>query len=237
MKIYMKPRGSHRYLLTVLMVLAAIYIGIVAALWGMAPGHPAMIALVLICAATALIVLSFAVQRHFPFALMSIIYLTYFATPVGLALIAIVLTAGSDTAAAVALPYTVLIYLLTVTAIEYSRINFKALPKKVTDKPFRKAADDALSFDPHVSVLFLSPWRKANGFPRFNIPGMIGALALFVVIFAIAIALAPTGTRGSESNVVALGWMLALIALLMRPFLLAHLIRLKLVLMKARGAI
>ena len=237
MKIYMQPRVSRRYLLTVLVVLAAVHIGIVMALWGNAPGHPAMIALALMCAATVVMVAIFAVQRHFPYTLMAGVYLTFFAAPIGLSLIAIVLTAGTDAPIAAALPCSVLVYLLIATGAEYSRIDFNDLPRKVTQAPFRKAGEDMLYFDPHVSVLALSPWRGKNGYPRFNLLRVIGALVLFVVILIIAIALVPTGPRAAQSSAVALGWILALIALVMRPFLMQHLIKLRLVQMKAKGQI
>lgn len=237
MKIYMQPRASRRYLLTVLVVLAAVYFGIVMALWDNAPGHPAMIALALMCAATVLTVAIFAVQRHFLYPLMAGVYLTFFAAPIGLSLIAIVLTTGTDAPIAAAFPYTVLIYLLIATALEYSRIDFNDLPRKVTQAPFRKAAEDMLYFDPHVSVLFLSPWRGKNGHPRFNLLRVIAALVLFVVILMIAIALVPTGPKPAQTSGVALGWILALIALVMRPFLMQHLIKLRLAQLKAKGQI
>lgn len=236
-KIYMQPRSSHRYLLTILVVIAAVYVGIVMALWDNAPGHPAMIALALMSAATVLTVVAFAIQRHFLYPLMAVIHLCFFAAPIGLSLIAIVLTADSEKPIAAAFPYTVLVYLLITTAAEYSRIDFKDLPRKLTHAPFRRAGEDSLYFDPHVSVLFLSPWRSKNGYPLFNLLRFIGALILFAAILIIATALVPTGPKPSQASGVALGWLLALIALVARPFLMQHLIKLRLVLMKARGQI
>ncbi len=236
-KIYMQPRASRRYLLTILVVVTAVYVGIVIALWNNAPGHPAMIALALMSAATVLTVIAFVVQRHFLYPLMVVIYLGFFAAPIGLSLIAIVLTAGSDAPIAAAFPYAVLAYLLIVTAAEYSRIDFKDLPRKLTHAPFRRAGHDSLYFDPHVSVLFLSPWRGKNGYPRFNLLRLITAAVLFAVLLIIATALVPAGSKPSQASGVALGWILALIALVTRPFLMQHLIKLRLVLMKTRGQI
>ena len=236
-KIYMQPRASRRYLLTVLVVVAAVYVGIVFALWDNAPGHPAMIVLGLMSAATVLTVITFAVQRHFLYPLMAVLYLSFFAAPIGLSLIAIVLTAGSDAPIAAAFPYAVLAYLLIATAAEYSSIDFKDLPRKLTHAPFRRAGDDSLYFDPHVSVLFLSPWRGNNGYPRFNLLRLIATVVLFAVLLIIAAALVPTGPKPSQASGVALGWILALIALVTRPFLMQHLIKLRLVLMKTRGQI
>lgn len=211
--------------------------GIVFALWDNAPGHPAVIVLELVvgdgadgdhlCRST-----TFSLSADGgPVS-------DFFAAPSGLSLIAIVLTMTAAKPIAAAFPYAVLAYLLIATAAEHSSIDSaKDLPRKLTHAPFRRAGDDGLYFDPHVSVLFLSPWRGNNGYPRFNLLRLIATVVLFAVLLIIAAALVPTGPKPSQASGVALSWILALIALVMRPFLMQHLIKLRLVLMKARGQI
>lgn len=108
----------------------------------------------------------------------------------------------------------------------------------VANKPFRSAGDGGLFFNPHASVLFLSPCRNDDS---FFFAGRICRLQqlLVVVLFIYMMWLfaAKVQTDNATGVAPAFGVMLSLAAFVMQPFLLQHMIKLRLVLLKRKGLI
>lgn len=164
MNIYLKVEASQRFLLMAMLLMSFAYLGLVVSLWVFMPFHLAMIPLTVCSVICLLATMSLLFFPRFPYPIFAIIYFTFFICPVVMCLFAIILTAGANSMLVIALPYLALAYSVAVTDVEYSGVNFGSLPRRVTRKPFEKSSNGDLVFNPHISVLFLSPWRNDDSF-------------------------------------------------------------------------
>lgn len=238
MKIYLQTFNSRRFLLIGGLVLSLFYAGIVALLWHIKPDHPAMFVVMPLYLIFAICTILPFFFRNFLYVITAGMAFTAFVCPIVMCLIAMVLTTGNDSRFVVLLPYAALAFNLVVTGLEYRGIDFDKLPTKVTRKPFRSAGDGGLFFNPHASVLFLSPWRNDDS---FFFAGRIRRLQqlLVVVLFIYMMWLfaAKVQTDNATGVAPAFGVMLSLAAFVMQPYVLQHMIKLRLVLLKGKGRI
>ncbi|WP_417330104.1 hypothetical protein [Halomonas cupida] len=230
MNIYLKLTTSRRFLLFGLPVLSLFYSGAVALLWVSMPWHPAMMAVAALCLVNVICSLSFFFYSDFPYLPIAGMAFSTFVCPVAQCLIAMILLADVGSTVIVVLPYLVLIYNLVVTGIEYAGIDFQSLPARVTKRPFTGAGKAGLYFDAHVGVLFLSPWRNDNSF-FFRGPIRRLQVLLVILVFLYMMLLYPGMSQQGHVGP-GLGGLLVLMALVMQPYLLQHLIKLRIVLMK-----
>lgn len=238
MKIYLRLTTSRSFLLYGGLALSLFYGMCVMLLWAVNPYHPAMFAVIPICMFCIGCTLSFLFFSNFPYIIISCMAFSIFISPVVMCLIAMVLTSVSGSQFAILIPYVILSYNIVVTALEYFRIDFQSLPAGMTRRMFSKSGGGALFFNPHVSVLFLSPWRSDDSF-FFSGPirHLQKLLVIFMFIYMMVFFAMKVRPDGAQDVWPAFGVLLALAALVMQPYLLQHLIRLRLVWMKSRGQI
>lgn len=237
MNIYVKLGASRGFLLISMLLLGIVTLGMIAWMWCTLPFHPAMIPITASQVISLFSWLLLVPRRHFPYPICAVSYFTLFICPVVMCLIAMVLTTGNSSHFVVVLPYAVLAYNLVITGLEYRGIDFDRLPTKARSKPFRSAGDGSLFFNPHASVLFLSPWRNDDSW-FFTGPIRRLQKLLVIVLFIYMMWMSSAKIQTENATVApAFGVMLSLAAIVMQPYLLQHMIKLRLVLMKGRGQI
>ena len=153
-------------------------------------------------------------------------------------LFAMVLSSGNDSRFVILFPYIALSFNLIVTGLEYRGIDFDRLPSKVRNKPFRRSRDGDLFFNPHASVLFLSPWRNDDSwFFAGSIRRLQQLLVIALFIYMMWMYGAKIQAKNATGVASAFSVMLSVTAIVMQPYLLQHLIKLRLVLLKGAGRI
>lgn len=238
MNIYVTLGASRSFLLIGMLLLGFSTLGMLTWMWRAIPFHPAM---VLVTASQVISLLSWLLlvpRRHFPYLICAASYFTLFICPVVMCLIAMVLTTGNEFRFVAVLPYIALVYNLVITGLEYRGIDFDRLPPKARNKPFRRSGDGGLFFNPHASVLFLSPWRNDDSwFFAGPIRRLQQLLVVVLFIYMMWMFAAKIQTENATGVASAFGVMLSLAAFVMQPYLLQHLIKLRLVLLKGEGRI